>query len=90
MSEIKEKDIVYKAEKSMRDAMVYASQITTELNVPNITNILNANSYLAKYYAYMNILSDINFDVYINTGEKTRSDRDYIILAIERAYGLTI
>lgn len=90
MSEIKEKDIIDKAEKSIRDAMVYASQITTELNVPNITNILNANSYLAKYYAYMNILSDINLDAYINTGEKTRSDRDYIILAIERAYELTI
>lgn len=90
MSEIKEKDIAYKAEKALRDAMVYASQITTEIKTKNITNILNANTFLAKFHAYMDILWEIDFDEYINIGKKTRSDRDYILLAIERAYDFTI
>ena len=79
-------EIINKAEKALKDAMVWAKLITTENSTQNKTRILNAENHLSQFYAYMEILWEIDIEEYVDFGSRTSKDREYVALAINKLY----
>lgn len=85
MEKLKER-IINQAKKSLEDAVICAKQITTENNVHNKTCILNTEYHLSQFFAYMEILWELDIDKYVEIGSETNKDRTAAALAIDKLY----
>lgn len=82
------KEVINKAKKALKTAMDWAKLITTEDTTQNKTRILNAENHLSQFYAYMEVLWEIDIEEYVDLGSKTSREREYVALAIDKLYDL--
>lgn len=85
MEKLKE-SIINKAEKALKTAVIWSKLITTENSTTNKTRILNAENFISQFYAYMEVLWEIDIEEYVDFGSRTSEERKCVALAIDKFY----
>lgn len=78
--------LIDKAKNAMKEALVYAEKITDGRTMSEKTNILNANYYMAQFHAYLELIEDIDLDIFVKLSEETMKDGDRVLERIGRLY----
>ncbi|MBS5304882.1 MAG: hypothetical protein KHZ13_13200 [Firmicutes bacterium] len=78
--------LIDKAKNAMKEALVDAEKITDGRTMSEKTNILNANYHMAQFYAYLELIEDIDLDTFVKLGEETMKDGDRVLERIDRLY----
>ena len=75
--------IIRQAEKNLEMAFNYSQNI---INNNSKTEILNAELCYGKYFAYMEMLWELDVETYVELGSKHFTKRESILDAIEKIY----